>query len=249
MLAASVPLFAVFAAQQVRRKRAGGAPLVEPSVFANRSYVSGVAFALVFLAVMGGATLTIGILMQLGLGYTPIEAAIASAPFALAGFVGAGIGGGTMEKLGRHVLHAGLVLFAVGFVGLYVVMQDAGTAIGGWDFTFPLAIAGLGMGMVWVPLFDIILGGVADHEVGSASGVLQSVQQLGMTLGVAVLGTVFFGTLTGGQDRVADFLGAAEVTALLTVGLLVVAIVVGFALPRHARSPGAPVGTPEPAMA
>ena len=48
------------------------------------------------------------------------------------------------------------------------------------------------MGMIFVPLFSIIMGEIDDHEVGSASGLLESLQQLGASLGVAVLGTLFF---------------------------------------------------------
>ena len=195
--------------------------------------MSGVGFALVFLAAMGGVMLSLGVFMQEGLGYSPIHAALATAPFALGGFVGAAIGGMTMAKLGRTVLQAGLVLKATGFTALYLVFQAVGTDIGSFDFTAPLLIAGIGMGMVFVPLFDIILGGVDDHEVGSASGVLQAMQQLGMSLGLSGVGTVFFGLL--GTGSTAKFVGAAEVTMLVTVGLLVVAFALGFLLPRHAR--------------
>jgi hypothetical protein len=90
------------------------------------------------------------------------------------------------------------------------------------------------MGMIFVPLFDIILGGVADDEVGSATGVLGAMEQLGMTLGVALLGTVFFGLL-GPVPTPDSAIDAGSVTALVTLGLVAVTFVVGFALPRHAR--------------
>jgi hypothetical protein len=92
------------------------------------------------------------------------------------------------------------------------------------------------MGMVWVPMFEIVVGDVADHEVGSASGVLQAVQQLGMSLGVAAIGTMFFGALGTHADRTRDFLAAAQQTTLITVGLVAVAIALGFLLPKRARS-------------
>jgi hypothetical protein len=95
------------------------------------------------------------------------------------------------------------------------------------------------MGMVWVPLFDIVQAGVADHELGSASGVLQATQQLGMTLGVAGVGTLLFGLLGARADRAADFLHAAQVTLLVTVGLLAAAGALSLAMPRHARPPQA----------
>jgi MFS family permease len=235
MLAASVPVLGAFARHQVRRKRAGGATLVEPSVFRNRSYVSGAGFAMVFLGAMGGLTLALTGLMQIGLGYSAIEASLTSAPYALGGFVGSAIGGMTMGRLGRTVLHAGLAIKAVGVVALYVVLEQAGAGVGHLHFTAPLLVAGIGMGMVFVPLFDIILAGVADHEVGSASGVLQALQQLGMSLGVAGLGTLFFGLVGSQAARAADFVAAAEPTILVTVALLAAAFAIGFLLPRHAR--------------
>ena len=236
MMAASVPVLGAFARHQARRKRSGATPLVEPSVFRNRSYVSGAGFAMVFLGSMGGLTLALTGLMQIGLGYTAIEASLTSAPYALGGFVGSAIGGMTMGKLGRQVLHAGLAIKAAGVVALYVVLELAGTGVGHWHFTAPLLVAGIGMGMVFVPLFDIILSGVADHEVGSASGVLQALQQLGMSLGVAGVGTLFFGLVGSQAGRAADFVAAAEPTILVTVALLAAAFAIGFLLPKHARA-------------
>ena len=238
MLVAAVPVLGAFARHQARRKRSGATPLVEPSVFRNRSYVSGAGFAMVFLGSMGGLTLALTGLMQIGLGYSAIEASLTSAPYALGGFVGSAIGGMTMGKLGRNVLHAGLAIKAVGVVALYVVLELAGTGVGHWHFTAPLLVAGIGMGMVFVPLFDIILAGVADHEVGSASGVLQALQQLGMSLGVAGLGTLFFGLLGSQVDRAADFVAAAGPTILVTVALLAAAFAIGFLLPKHAARGG-----------
>jgi hypothetical protein len=65
--------------------------------------------------------------------------------------------------------------------------------------------------------------------------VLQSVQQLGMALGVAVIGTILFGTL-GGSSAI-DFVAAAQVTTVVTGALAALAFALAFALPRHARLP------------
>jgi EmrB/QacA subfamily drug resistance transporter len=243
-MAASILVLAAFGRHQLRRKRAGATPLIEPSVFANRAYVSGVAFALVFLGAMGGIMLSLGVFLQAGLGYTPIEAALTTAPYALGGFVGSAVGGMAMHKLGRNVLHGGLVLKGAGLLLLYAVLEQTGTGVSSWDLTAPLLVAGIGMGMVFVPLFDIVLAGVADHEVGSASGVLSAMQQLGMSLGVAGIGTLFFGLVGDGHDLSA-FVGAVEETTLVTAGLIAVAFAIGFLLPGRARAPQAP----EPAFA
>jgi hypothetical protein len=64
------------------------------------------------------------------------------------------------------------VIETVGLVALYLSLHHAGSDASSWDVIPALAFGGIGMGMVFVPLFDIILGGVREHEVGSASGVL-----------------------------------------------------------------------------
>ncbi|MGZ8635108.1 MAG: MFS transporter, partial [Solirubrobacteraceae bacterium] len=201
-------------------------------------------------AAMGGIVLTLGVLLQVGLGYTPIHAALTTAPFALGGFFGSAAGGILMHKVGRTILQAGLRVMGGGLLALYAVLEHAGAAVGSWDFVAPMFVSGIGMGMVWVPLFEIIVGGVADHEVGSASGVLQAMQARGLSLGVAGIGTLFFGALGAHADRTSDFLAAAQQATLVTVGLTALAFVVGLLLPRNARVPQAPaLVTVEPAVA
>ena len=250
LLVASVPVLAAFAAYQVRRKRSGATPLIETSIFRTRSYVSGIVFAVVFLGAMGGVTLTLGVLLQVGLGYTPIHASLTTAPFALGGFIGSAAGGMLMHKVGRTIMQAGLAIMGTGLLALYAVLEHAGTGIGSWDIVGPMLLSGIGMGAIWVPMLEIIVGDVDDHEVGSASGVLQAVQQLGMSLGIAAIGTVFFGAI-GSHAARADFVSAAELTTLITVGLIAVAFIVGYLLPKKARQPHAPAdfAVAEPALA
>jgi EmrB/QacA subfamily drug resistance transporter len=195
MLAAAIPVLAGFALHQVRRRRSGATPLVEPSVFGKRPYLSGVVFAVIFCAAMGGTVLTLGLLLQVGLGYSPVQASLTTAPWGLGAFIGTAISGSLMARLGRLLLHCGLALMAAGLAGLYLALQLAGAGVGSLHLVAPLLVGGVGLGMIFMPLFDIILAGVAAHEVGSASSALQALQQLGMSLGIAVLGTVFFGLL------------------------------------------------------
>jgi hypothetical protein len=94
------------------------------------------------------------------------------------------------------------------------------------------------MGMIFVPLFGIIMGDITDREVGSASGVLESLQQLGAALGVAILGTVFFGGLTrpGPWTQATVALSAAERVTWITLALIAVAFALGFLLPTKPRT-------------
>jgi hypothetical protein len=222
----------------LRRKRTGATPLVEPSIFGRRAYVSGVAFAVVFIATMSGLGLALGVFLQVGLGWSPIHSALASAPFALGGFFGSAAGAMVVEKLGRKVLQVGLVFMGAGILGCEAVLAASGTSLGSYDLVGPLAIAGIGLGMVFVPLFDIVLGGVRPHEMGSASGVLQAMQQLGSSLGVAVIGTVLFGALGARADHAADVLQATQITFWVVAGLVVLAFVIAFQLPRGQQAVG-----------
>jgi hypothetical protein len=133
-----------------------------------------------------------------------------------------------LAKLGRTILQAGLVVKGAGIVALYAALHDS--SLSTIDFVAPLFVAGIGMGMVFVPLFDIVLGGVEDHEVGSASSVLQAMQQLGMSLGIAGIGTLLFGLI---DTR--GYVSAAQATTLVVLVLIVAAFALAFALPRPGR--------------
>jgi MFS family permease len=89
--------------------------------------------------------------------------------------------------------------------------------------------------MVFVPMFDVILAGVQPHQLGSASGLLESVQQLAMAVGIAATGTVLFDRL-GERFGRAAFVDAASHGLLVAIGFLVAAAVAVSWLPRHARS-------------
>ena len=236
MLAASVLVLAGFGWYQVRRQRAGRDPLVEPSVFRHRSYSAGIVFSIVFTGSLGGIVMIFNVFLQNGLGFTPWHSAVTTAPWAAGAFIGSAVGGIAMARLGRRVLLAGLVVEAAGLAGLYAVLHVAGGGVSTVDLLAPMVIGGIGMGMVFVPLFDIVMAGVRPQEMGSASGVLQTVNSLGMSLGIAGIGAIFFALAGGHGQHVPVYLHAAEWTVLATVVLLAGSFVIGFWLPRRARS-------------
>jgi EmrB/QacA subfamily drug resistance transporter len=242
MLAASVLVLAGFGWYQIRRQRTGRDPLVEPSIFRHRPYTAGIVFSLVFTGSLGGIVMIFNVFLQNGLGFSPWHSAVTTAPWAAGAFVGSAAGGIAMSKLGRRVLHAGLVVEAAGLLAIYAVLRGVGSGVSTVDLLAPMVIGGIGMGMVFVPLFDIAMAGVRPQEMGSASGVLQTVNSLGMSLGIAGIGAVFFALLGGPGRHVPVYLNAAEWTALATAGLLACSFAVAFGLPRRARQQGAPAG-------
>lgn len=82
-----------------------------------------------------------------------------------------------------------MTVTGVGLATLYALFPDP--AESAWHLVPGVLLIGLGMGLMIAPLYNFILAGVDDHEVGSASGFLTAVQQLGSAIGVAVLGTLF----------------------------------------------------------
>jgi MFS family permease len=119
-----------------------------------------------------------------------------------------------------------------------LVLRTRGGDLSAWDLAAPLALAGFGMGMVFVPMFDVILAGVEPRQLGSASGLLETIQQLGMSIGIAVVGTVLFGVLGDGHGPAA-FVRSADHALLVAVAFLVAAFAVTWWLPRHARAESA----------
>lgn len=123
---------------------------------------------------------------------------------------------------------------------LYLSLHAVRESVGAFSLIPGLMVFGIGMGMIFVPLFSIIMGEIGDSEVGSASGLLESSQQLGASLGVAILATLFFGTLSAGSGAhpataAPGSLLAAEHTLLATLVMIIVAFALGWMLPRRAR--------------
>ena len=118
------------------------------------------------------------------------------------------------------------------FVGVVGTVRHYGAVTTAWNLVPAMATCGVGMGLAIAPLFNVILAGVGDHEVGTASGVLNAVQQLGSAVGIAVLGTVFFDQI-GRHDT---FGSAMQSTSWIAAGLMLVTAALVFLLPRHERA-------------
>ena len=233
-LAASVPVFAWFVAHTRRRTSSGRSALVQLSVFRKRSYVAGVAFVLAFFGTCVGFGLAVGMFLQLGLGYSAIDASLAQVTLPIGAFVGTGLGATFAGRLGRTVLHIGLAVMTVGLLVTAAVLALVGAEVGFATLAAPLFLYGAGMGMIFIPLYDIIVAELDDHEVGSGSGVLEAFQQLGASLGVAVLGTLFFSTA---GTTATSYVDAACLVTILSVVLALVTIAIGYLLPKRAKEP------------
>ncbi|WKK23871.1 MFS transporter [Streptomyces olivoreticuli] len=221
-MAAGVALFGLFGWYETRTARHGGDPLVVPGLFRKRAFSGGLATGAVLFAAVAGFSLVLSLFLQSGLGATPLEAGLAVLPWSagtVVGFVVVQVldGSGALDRIGRGLVQAGVVVMALGTGAFALTLQLVGARVTVWHGAPALVVIGLGMGLVMGPFFHTVLAAVEPHETGSAAGTLTAVQQLGSALGVAVLGTVFFSVLGGQVAGAADTaargaLGSAGVT-------------------------------------
>jgi EmrB/QacA subfamily drug resistance transporter len=228
LLGAGVLLLGTFVLWE---RRHHGDPLIEPALLANRTYTSGILVALGFFGAFNGLLLCVSLFCQLGEHFSPIHAGLTLVAMVIGLIIGMGVGMGTVKRLGRHLLHLGVTVMGAGAVTLALTVTGARTT-STLDLAPGLLLFGAGAGMSMGTLFDFILAGVGMNEVGSASGVLQAVQQLSSAVGVAALGTIFFSALASHPPA-----HALAITAWACLAPVAAAFAVIFRLPMQAREP------------
>jgi EmrB/QacA subfamily drug resistance transporter len=228
LMAGGVALLGLFALVE---RRGHGSPLIEPGLLRNRAFTAGLLVGVVIFAGFSGVLLAISLYLQLGLHFSPEHAGLSLAPMSIGLVLAAAGSYPLVAKLGRHVLHTGLAVTTAAMVALALTTSHAGADATAWTLAPGFLGLGFGIGLIFGPLFGVILAGVHDDEVGSASGTLNAIQQLGGAVGVAVLGTVFFTVVEHGHSST-----TAVVRTLLASGaLFVVAFALAFLLPKEAR--------------
>lgn len=228
LMAAGVALVWLFVLYE--RRRPPSKALIQLSLMRSRGFTSGMAVATGFFAAFSGILLVLSLFWQVGEGLSPVRAALSLAPLSLGMIGGMAASFALIARLGRRLVHAGVVITALGLVGIAV------TALGAdhpspWSMVPAVVVAGVGTGMVFGQMFDVILGSVTETEVGTASGLLNALQQLAAALGIAVIGTIFFNGLDGGGLPSE----ALAITALATLIPLAFSFVLAFRLPRRPR--------------
>jgi EmrB/QacA subfamily drug resistance transporter len=186
----------------VQRMTQGKEPLVPFALFRDRNYsvtnwISGV------LAIgMMGIFLPFTIYLQSVLGFTALKAGLAMAPASLISLFVAPVAGRMTDKIGgKYILMSGLTLFGAGMGWLALIAHPNST----WpSFLAPLIVAGLGLGCIFAPLVTTAMRNIPPQLAGAASGVLNTVRQVGLVIGTAAVGALL-------QNRlVASMVGQAD---------------------------------------
>lgn len=236
MLIASAPSLAVFALYERRRDRRDESALLVPALFKERTFTRGVVLNMLLTAAMVGFFLTFTLMLQIGLGFNVLRAALTALPTAF------GVGGSIaiasqslVTKYGARVVAAGSVVMAVGLLGTVFLFDHYGAALHAWQLAPALLVNGIGIGLMIAPMNSIALQKVDPQHAGSASGVFNAVQQVGGALGVALIGIVFFGHIGRAARTVVGFAHAYRAGALFELCLIAALFCLSFGLPRHLK--------------
>jgi EmrB/QacA subfamily drug resistance transporter len=200
-MAAGLALLVLFAVWELRVARRGRSPLVPPHLFSHPAFTGGAVLALVYFAAFTSIFFTISIFWQAGLGHSALESGFVSIPFAIGSIIGASQSDRLAGRLGRTTLSLGTGLVAVGLLSIWLVLLLVpADDLTNWELLPPLLVAGVGSGLFIAPNAQFIVATVDRAEAGAASGVIGTVQRIGSAIGIAVIGSVFFGTLPTEAD-------------------------------------------------
>ncbi|MGW4805266.1 MFS transporter [Kitasatospora sp. NPDC004272] len=227
-------LLAGFVLVQARAAR----PLIPLRLFARRDRSAAYAIFLLLFAAMGGSYFLLSLYVQDGLGLGPPAAGAAFLPLALAQFAAARSAPRLIPAFGAKPL---IVTGAALLLADSLWLASTGPADGYWSGLFgPLLLLGAGLGLGFVPLNTTVLAGLAPRDTGAASGLLQAVQQVGLSLGVAVLvtryGRAVHGTAHPARADLAHGLATAVTAAAAFSALAVLLGLFAVTRPEGART-------------
>src|SRR5262249_31787530 len=141
---------------------------------------------------------------QLGLHYPAWKSGLATTPFAIGSALVASAGSRQVLRRGPKLLVFALVTFLVGLAGIWLAVDaHPGHEVALWT-AGPLLIAGAGAGLVVSPTLPLALAQVPVQRAGSAGGVLQTGQRIGIAAGVAIIGSVFYNQLAASHGDFAS---------------------------------------------
>ncbi|MFF1443694.1 MFS transporter [Streptomyces sp. NPDC058295] len=212
LMAACPLLLWLFGRYEQSVVRRGHAPLIDPGLLRERAPMGGLSVAVLFFAGTG-YTLVITVHLQSGLGFSPLHTALTMIPFA----VGVGLFSPFAPKIrqyGRPVAVVGSLLAAIGMGINLLAVRASGEDLNSWQLVPGMLIAGLGVSMTSGVLIATVLAKTPGRLAGSAAALVNTAIQIGVAVGIAVVGTVYFGSLDD-HDGAVDSAVAGLVTVVI----------------------------------
>jgi EmrB/QacA subfamily drug resistance transporter len=201
----------VLLAAFLHRQATAAQPMLDLSLFRSRSYTGVVVAVFALSAALIGMTTYISLYFLNTLDYSPFQAGLRFLPMTVVSFLVAPVGAQLGHRLPpRLTITAGLLITAVGMALMTRIHGDSS-----WIALIPgFVVAGLGMGLLGVVTSQAALGAVEPARAGMATGVVNTVRQVGIAAGVAVWGVLFQARVSDeftahtGNARLADAVGA-----------------------------------------
>ena len=232
MLAASIPMVGLFILVERWKTRRDGSPVMDLAMFKIRPFSVGLLINLVFFAGVTAIAFVMMIFLQSGLGYSALKAGSTLVPLAIGLVLGSGLSINLSKKLGRTVLQIGSVIALGAALWAGWTIGDKGTSLGALTIIWPLAVIGIGLGIVVAPLSDFILAKVPPQSTGSASGLQATTIQMGSAVGVAALGAALVQLLADGNT----FSAAAQKVFYVDAAVFALTALLVFFYPSRSTS-------------
>ncbi|MDX6647739.1 MAG: hypothetical protein QOK40_3466 [Miltoncostaeaceae bacterium] len=218
LIGGSVALFALFTVVELRSR----APIMPFSIFRIRAVTGSNVAGLALGGAVFGMIFILTLYMQQVLGYSALRTGLAWLAMSLTALISSVICSMLVTRMGPRLPLAGGLVIATG--GLLWLAQIPAAGSYASDLLPPLLVVGIGLGAAFVALSIGALEGVAARDAGLASGLVNTTQQVGGALGVAVLSTLAF---SRSDDLIA---GGTAVPAAMTDGFQIALIAAaGFA--------------------
>jgi EmrB/QacA subfamily drug resistance transporter len=231
MLAAAPVVLAFFVYYERRVTARGGTPLVDLNLFHDRVFNMGLLTTIAYYGGLSAFFLAFTLFLQDGLGLQPWQTGLTFAPFAIGFLIASNRTVRVVRHLGSRTIQLGVALMSLGLIAVIALTYLQGISVAAVSLAFVLMIYGTGQGLAMPTLLTTVLSGVPRRSAGSASGVLTTVQQVALALGVAVIGTVFF-SLVGMPPQAEGFVRAIGASLFFNLALLILSFGLVFLLPR-----------------
>lgn len=227
-IAAAAPVLASVLWYESRLGRRGGAPVLAVELLRERVFAAGMAISGFYLTFFAGFMLCLTLLLQDGLGLSPLRAGLAFAPLGIS-FATSSL---LARRFGKRVVTIGAAVSLLGLLLTAVTLLARGDHTTVVWLEPAMIVVGFGNGLALPSIIGSVLTRIPPARAGMAAGALTTAQQFGNATGVTVLGTVFF-SVAGHSAGVHGFVSAMTVSASICAALAVLILGTSFLLPKR----------------
>lgn len=226
-LALAVIVIAATLQWERRLANAGGAPVFDPALFRERAFSRGLGLSIAIFGSFFSFVFALSLLLQNGIGLSPLEAGLSFAPLGIAFAVASLIARRFVSRFGARLVVVGTMVAALGLLTIVALLASTSAPTVAM-LMGPMIVIGLGNGTAVPILIGVVIQSVREGA-GMVSGILTTAQQFASAVGIAAIGAVFFAVL-GNGDALADYSHAMLWSGTCSLILAIGAVIIGTLL-------------------